>query len=446
MAETVSYENEVALLGSVMRDPAEFEALADVVQATDFGWECYSWAWLSMKSLFERGMSIDAVTVGDELMRDGKLGDFQFRNDGTIFTGRNALAKLREGGNPFSVWSYAEKVLDYSAKRQLESLSVKWTDWSKNGRTANQIMADMVKQIGTVRVFNSKAFEHTQTLSEALSVAYDHTDRATRGEIEFVTTGFKDLDKLFAGGMTSPDLYIIAGRPGMGKTAFAVSVARNAAKKGKKVALFSLEMDNTQIAMRLIAQESGVSYDKQKNGQLLESDWPKFTNAIDSLAETCSITLNDLPAISVSKIRQELRRIKDMGGVDFVIIDYIQLAGVDGKYDRRDQEIGELTRGLKSIAKEFGIPVLAAAQLSRDVEKRADKKAILSDLRESGSIENDADVVMFINRPKPEDNDTEIIVAKHRNGATGKVDLIYNSLLTRFESATKTTFSFEGAR
>lgn len=439
MAETVSYENEAALIGSVFRDSSDFEGLSDIVQPIDFDWHPYAWAWMACQSLHKRGMSIDEVTVGDEIMREGKLDEFQVA--GGMFKGRAALSKLREEGNPQSAWTYAEKVLDYSAKRQIELKCAQWTDWSRNGRTAPQIMADMVKQLGEIKVFNSQAFEHTQTLSEAVSEAYDHTYRAANGEIQLTPTGYKDLDKLFAGGMSSPDLYLVAGRPGTGKTAFLVSIAKNVAYLGKKVAIFSLEMENKQIAMRLIAQEAGVSYDKQKSGQLTEDEWNRYTQAIETLGNY-PIVINDLPSISISKIRQELRR---MGKVDLIIIDYIQLGGVDGKHDRRDQEIGELTRGLKSIAKEFSIPVLAAAQLSRALEGRKDKRPILSDLRESGDLEQDSDVVMFIYRPdqfekgSERQNSTEIIVAKHRNGAVGSVDLIYIPFKTRFESATART-------
>jgi replicative DNA helicase len=442
MAKTVNYENEVGLIGSVLRDPERFEALSEIILPNDFGWECYGWVWESMKYLQDRGMSIDTITVGDELIRDGRLEKFQHHDH--IFTGRNALSKIRENGDPRVSETYAEKVKDYSAKREIERLCSTWLDWSKNGRTAPQIMTDMTKQLSKIRTFDSGAFEHTRTMAEAVSEAYDHTDKASRGLIQFIPTGFKDLDKLLAGGMTSPDLYIIAGRPGKGKTAFLGSVARNVAVEGKKIAIFSLEMKNQQIAMRLIAQEAGVSYDKQKSGQLTELDWPRYTQAIEVVSKY-PVVINDLPSISISKVRQESRRIIDiLDGLDLLIIDYIQLGGVDGKYDRRDQEIGEMTRGLKSIAKEFDIPVLAAAQLSREVEKRSEKKPILSDLRESGDIENDADVVMFIHRPNEFATDTkqyeaEIIVAKHRNGAVGSVDLVYLSHLTRFENAKVTT-------
>jgi replicative DNA helicase len=319
-------------------------------------------------------------------------------------------------------------------------------NWAVNGRSANDIITDLSQRMGNIRTFDSRAATHTATIGEAVSDAYDYSDRASQGKIIYVPTGYIDMDNVLSGGMTSPDLYIVAARPGQGKTAFLVSVARNAAEKKKRTAIFSLEMMNRQVAMRLIAQESGVSYDRQKSGKMSVDDWQKYTDAVE-IVSGYPIILNDMPAISISRIRQELRR---MGKVDAVMVDYIQLGGVDGKYDRRDQEIGEITGGLKSIAKEFDVPVLAAAQLSRALEQRSNKRPVLSDLRESGSLENDADVVMFIYRPDQYENDAmqnkaEIIVSKHRNGPVGTVDLIFRPELTRFESATSRVFAPNGA-
>ena len=426
------------MIGAVLRDPSRLEEFADIIVSEDFDWQCYGWAWEAILSLRAQGLSVDTITVGDELDRKNRLSGFQL--DEGSQQGRLALSLLREQGDPRSISTYAENVKDYANKRRLNSIWATAVDWTLNGRKSAQIMLDISKKMSEIKTFDSSALQHTKTLAEAVSAAYDHTDLAARGKIDFVPTGYVALDKLLGGGMSAPDLYIIAGRPGKGKTAFLVSVAKNAAVRSKNVVIFSLEMKNEQIAMRLIAQESGIPYDRQKNGQLREDEWVKYTNAIEVLAdhEKYPITLNDLPSISVSKIRQELRRVKK---VDLVIIDYIQLGGVDGKYDRRDQEIGEITRGLKSIAKEFNVPIFAAAQLSRAVEQRKDSKPILSDLRESGDLEQDSDVVMFIHRPEDSvDNNTEIIVAKHRNGAVGSVDLIYKPNLTRFENAVSRMF------
>lgn len=436
---TKNRENEAGLIGAVLKDPSKLESLIDIMSPGDFDWQCYGWAWEAIVSLHRQGLSIDAITVGDELERHNHLGDFQtapIDNGGPfdIFHGRHALSVLRDQGEPRTIYTYAENVMDYSAKRQLMGIWTIGADWTQNGRKSTQIMLDIAKKMSDIRTFDGSAFKHTETLAEAVSAAYDRTDRASRGEVKFVETGYGVLDEMLGGGMSAPDLIVVAARPGQGKTALLASIAKNAAEKGKRIAFFSLEMQNEQIAMRLLAQESGVSYDKQKNGKLTPEEWERYTRAIEALAdkERYPIMLNDLPEISVSKMRQELRR---MGKVDLIVVDYIQLGGADGRYDRRDLEIGEMTRGLKSIGKEFGIPVLAAAQLSRESERRNDKKPILSDLRESGSIENDSDIVMFIYRPDPLTNNAEIIVAKHRNGKVGSVDLLYKPSLTRFESA-----------
>lgn len=435
---TKNRENEAGLIGAVLKDPSRIDEFENIVVSEDFDWQCYGWAWDAILSLRSQGMSIDPITVGDELDRKNKLSTFQL--DEFPYQGRMALSFLRDMGEPRSIETYAENVHDYANKRRLNDIWRTAVDWTMNGRRSEAIILDITNKMSEIKTFSSSAFQHTQTLAQAVSDAYDYTDLAARGKINFVPTGYVDLDKMLGGGMSAPDLLIVAGRPGKGKTALLASIAKNAAICQKKVFIFSLEMQNKQIAMRLIAQESGVPYDRQKNGQLREDEWSKYTNAVEVLAdsEKYPITLNDLPSISISKIRQELRRVKE---VDLVIIDYIQLGGVDGKYERRDQEIGEITRGLKSIAKEFQVPILAAAQLSRAVEQRKEGRPVLSDLRESGDLEQDSDVVMFIHRPDDAiDNNSEIIVAKHRNGAVGSVELIYKPNLTRFENAVSRIF------
>lgn len=438
-------ENEAAVIGAVLRDPSIFEMLSEILLPQDFGWHSYGQAWKAMLSLHEQGMVIDTITLGDELQRWGNLDDFGMTaEDGVImWKGRAALSKIREIGDPRSALSYAQKISDYSAKRDLLQLMNQGAMWSMNGRTAVDIVSDMTSKLNAIRVYDTKASQHTQTLGEAVSEAYDLTEAAASGKLTYVKTGYFDLDKIL-GGLSAPDVYVIAGRPGQGKSAFLTSVARNAAIQKKKVVFFSLEASNKQNAMRMISMESGISFDRQKAGRLLDSEWPQYAHAIEVLSdfEAYPIVFNDLPNISISRARQELRRIQQMlGGLDLALFDYIQLGGTDKKHERRDLEVGEITRGLKSLAKEFDIPILAAAQLNRALEQRTEKRPVLSDLRESGSIENDAQCVMFIYRPDQYEKDTdkqniaEIIIAKHNNGMTGSVELIYRSALTRFENA-----------
>lgn len=430
-------ENEAGLIGALMRDPYKYESLRDLISPVDFSWSCYGWAWEAFGRLHQEGLTIDVITVGDELERMGCLGGFVL-DDSRTLSGRAALGKLRAEGSPLAVEAYASNILDYSGKRQLEQLFAKGTYWASNGRRASDIVSDVTKSMGDIRTYDTKSTRHTQRLGESVSNAYDHTADAANGKIQSIPTGFIDLDRILGGGMSAPDLLVIAGRPGQGKTGFLVSVAKNVAEKQKKkVAFFSLEMNNDQIAMRLLSQESGVPYDKQKSGALEEDEWPKYTYAVEKLSdfERFPIYLNDLPSIKPSQIRRELMR---LGDVDLVIVDYIGLADPDGKYDTRALEVTSIMKSLKAICKEFGIPVLASAQLSRAVELRNNKRPILSDLKESGGIEENADVVMFIYHPEKEDrsneNITELIVAKHRNGQVGVVELLYLPHLTRFES------------
>jgi replicative DNA helicase len=276
-----------------------------------------------------------------------------------------------------------------------------------------------------------------------LSSVYDRIDMISRQteEIYGVPTGMYEIDKLL-GGLQKSDLIIIAGRPGMGKTGFMLSVAKNAAQKHKKhVAIFSLEMSNQQLVQRLLSQETKIDSQKLRSGKLETDDWPLFTQAIEVLGET-RIFMDDTPAITPLQLRTKCRRLHMEHRIDLVIIDYIQLMSGDTRVENRVQEVSYISRNLKALARELNVPVLAAAQLSRAVEQRTDKKPVLSDLRESGSLEQDADIVMFIHRPdalekdSPKANIAEIIVAKHRNGPThGGIEMVFLSNLARFESA-----------
>jgi len=242
-------------------------------------------------------------------------------------------------------------------------------------------------------------------------------------------------------GLQPSDLLIVAGRPGMGKTGLALSIAKNAAQTHKKhVAIFSLEMSNEQLVQRLISQETGIDSQRLRTGKLEEHEWPLFTHAIEVMSDT-RIFLDDTPAITPLQLRTKCRRLHLEYRLDLVIIDYLQLMSGDTRNDNRVQEVSYISRNLKVLARELNVPVIAAAQLSRAVEQRADKRPVLSDLRESGSLEQDADIVMFIYRPEVYEEDpakqnlAEIIVSKHRNGPVGSVQLIFRKNLAKFENA-----------
>lgn len=442
-----SRENERALLGAVMRDGSIYDRAREIVQADDFGWQSYGEVWDACESLHQQGLSIDTITVGDEMNRKDKLEEFQIdtREGEVIWKGRSALSKIRETGEPRNFLSYAEIVQDYSAKRKILAFLNKGAAWAVNGRRAKDIVADMMSEFSKVAIYGAQD-EFTVPISTAVSEAYDWTDRAARGEIVGIPTGYVDLDHLL-GSMVAGNVYILAGRPKQGKTGFLVTVARNVAKhQNKRVGIFSLEMSRLQVAQRLISQESQINLQSIIHGKLQDREWPLYTQAVETVA-ALPIVINDLSSININQIRQTARKIKASGGLDLLIVDYLQLASGEGvRYERRDLEISAVSRGLKFIARELEVPILCAAQLSRAVEQRSDKKPILSDLRESGSIEQDAYAVMFIYRPDQYEKDTdkkniaEIVLAAHRNGPVGSVELMFRGEIAKFENASTKTF------
>jgi replicative DNA helicase len=281
-----------------------------------------------------------------------------------------------------------------------------------------------------------------QPIQQVLSDYYDRIDQLSqRGEDFFgVPTGFTDLDRLL-GGLQSSDFIIIAGRPGTGKTAFMLSAAKNAAQIHKKhVAIFSLEMSNEQLVQRLISQETGIDSHRLRTGKLNEDEWPIFTHSIEVLSDT-RIFLDDTPSLTPLQLRAKCRRLHLEYQLDLILVDYLQLMTSGARSENRVQEVSYISRNMKVLARELDVPVLAAAQLSRAIEQRADKEPQLSDLRESGSLEQDADIVMFIHRPELYEKDTmkqhlaQIKIAKHRNGPVGTVELVFRDNLAKFENA-----------
>jgi replicative DNA helicase len=290
-------------------------------------------------------------------------------------------------------------------------------------------------------VSERKLRHDVRPIRAVLSEYYDRMGELagrTDEEIFGVPTGFTDLDRMM-GGLQNSDLLILAGRPGQGKTAMMLTIANNAALIHKKrIAIFSLEMSNEQVVQRLISQQTGIDSHRLRTGKLGEDEWSLFTHAIEVLSDT-KIYLDDTPALTPLQLRTKCRRLHMEYGIDLIILDYLQLMSGETRTDNRVQEVSYISRSLKALARELNVPLLSAAQLSRAVEQRADKEPQLSDLRESGSLEQDADIVMFIHRPDEKDpamqNVTHLKIAKHRNGPVGQIDLIFRSNLTKFENA-----------
>jgi replicative DNA helicase len=288
----------------------------------------------------------------------------------------------------------------------------------------------------------SKSISEVVELSQVAGEFYDFVDSNYENpQVSGIPTGFIDLDKLLGGGMQKSDLIVVAARPGVGKSGFLLSVAGNTSKRGYRVGVFSLEMSNVQLVQRMISQNTGIDTMRLRSGQIHDDEWGKFTEAVEELG-SYNVFLDDTPNLSPMSLRSKCRRRHMSYGLDLIIVDYLQLMTGDNRFDNRVQEISYISRNLKILAKELDVPVLVAAQLSRAVEQRADKRPILSDLRESGSIEQDADIVMFIHRPEANgvddpamENLAELIVSKQRNGPVDSVELVYRKNLTRFDNA-----------
>jgi replicative DNA helicase len=425
---------EEAVLGSVLISPDSYFDLAQFLQPEDFFLVRNRWIWEAFNHLHEQRVPLDYLTVSEELGRMGHLDE----------TGGEAYLIQLIGQTPTSMHAaaYGRIIEEDSIRRRMLSSA---NDLAKlaydQGQSIDTVLDEAEKSIFSI---SERRIRHDlQPIQTVLSEVYDRVDQLSqRGdEIYGVPTGLYDLDKLL-GGLQKSDLLIVAGRPGSGKTGFLLSVAKNAAQKHKKhVAIFSLEMSNEQLVQRLLAQETGIDTQRLRTGKLNEDEWPLFTHAIEVLGDT-RIFLDDTPAITPLQLRTKARRLHLEYGLDLVIVDYLQLMSGDTRTDNRVQEVSYISRNLKVLARELNVPVLTAAQLSRAVEQRADKKPVLSDLRESGSLEQDADIVMFIHRPdmldkdNPRQNIAELIVAKHRNGPTHPgVELVFINNLTRFENA-----------
>ena len=431
-------EAEEAVVGAVFINPEVYYDVAQFLSADDFYIHRHRWVWDAFTSLHEQRIPVDLLTVSDELDRRGQLSEI----GGPAYL----TALVNQVPSSLNAESYGRIVEGYSVRRKMINAANQIASIAYNERTSvDDVMNEAEKAVFNV---SERRLKHDlQPISSVLSEYYDRIDDLAKRPEEFfgVPTGFIDLDKMLSG-LQPSDLLIIAGRPGQGKTGFLLSVAKNAALTHKKrVAIFSLEMSNEQVVQRLIAQETGIDSQRLRTGKLLENEWPLFTHSIEVFSDT-HVYLDDTPAITPLQLRTKCRRLHMEFGLDLVIIDYLQLMGGDTRTDNRVQEVSYISRNLKVLARELNVPVLAAAQLSRAVEQRSDKRPVLSDLRESGSLEQDADIVMFIYRPDQYEKDTvkqnvaEIIVSKHRNGPVGSVELVFRSSLAKFENAATRIF------
>jgi len=438
-AQPHNRQAEEAVLGAVLINAESYFDVAQFLQSDDFYIVRNRWVWDAFTRLHERRQPIDYLTVISELEQQSQLAEV----GGPAYI----MALINQTPTSLHAEAYGRLIEQTSVRRRMLSAANELAKLAYDqGKTVDTVLDEAEKSI--FGISERRIRKDLQPIQQVLSEVYDRVDRMSqRGdEIMGVPTGLIDLDRLF-GGLQKSDLLIVAGRPGMGKTGFMLSIAKNAAQKHKKhVAVFSLEMSNEQLVQRLIAQETGIDTQRLRTGKLADDEWPLFTHAIEVLSDT-HIFLDDTPAITPLQLRTKCRRLHLEYSLDLVIVDYLQLMSGDTRIDNRVQEVSYISRNLKVLARELNVPVLAAAQLSRAVEQRADKKPVLSDLRESGSIEQDADIVMFIHRPdamekdSPRANVAEIIVAKHRNGPTHSgIELVFRNNLARFDNAATANF------
>ena len=431
----VSTESEGALLGSILRGGREVYAKACEIVTGEMFWSTsHRSVWECFERLYNNGMQIDVIVTGDEMELMQKMGELEGEWGNGVWSGRAYLADLRSNGDPRNVETYAVQVQDYYFKRFLLQFSGKIGGWSANGRRPKEIVQDIYAELSKLQIHDAHD-EHTVPIATAIGEAYDWTDKAARGEVVGVPTGLVDLDKLL-GSLVNGNMYLLAARPKRGKTGLLLTIARNVARSGKRVGIFSLEMSRLQVGQRLIAQESGINLQSIINGKLRDDEWAKYTHAVE-VAASYPIVINDMKSINVGGMRNVARRIKAEGGLDLLIVDYIQLAGSENKrYENRNVEVTAISRGLVHLAGELDVPILAAAQLNRAIEARASKRPILSDLRESGSLEQDAYAVMFLHELEDEtkQNIIGLELAAHRNGPTGVIELLFRDSIVKFEN------------
>jgi replicative DNA helicase len=438
-----SREAEEAVLGSILINPEAYYDVAQFLQKDDFYIQRHGWIWEAFTRLNESRTPIDLITVAEELEQTNHLAE----------VGGAAYLTSLINNIPTSLHAeaYGRRVEETAIRRRMLQAANKIAKAAFTEEvTIETSIEDAEKAVFSVS--ERRLTRDLQPIKTVLSDYYDRIDQlAGRGdEMVGVPTGFIDLDRLL-GGMQPSDLLIIAGRPAQGKTSFMMSAAKNAAQTYKKhVAIFSMEMSNEQLVQRLLAQETGIDAQSLRLGKLKENEWALFAQAIEVLGDT-QIFLDDTPAITPTQMRAKCRRLHMEHRLDLVVVDYLQLMSGERRNENRVQEVSYISRNLKVLARELNVPVLAAAQLSRAVEQRAEKIPQLSDLRESGSLEQDSDIVMFIHRPDMYEEDslhknvTEIRIAKHRNGPVGKIELVFIDKLAKFENAATREIDFAQA-
>ena len=422
-----SLEAEQSLLGSILIDPMCMDEIAPLISAEDFYVPEHTEIFRAMQSMYLKSKNIDVVTLIDELVKSGTYDESG---------GREYLRLVAEAvPTAANAKDYADIVRDKAVLRQLIEAGDDITEAAYAGDDSAENLVEFAES-KIFRIAEGRENKNFVHIRDALIQVYDRLTKLSQDPeaLRGTPTGYTALDNVIVG-MQEADLVLIGARPGMGKTSFAMNIATEAAIRTKKtVCVFSLEMSAEQLANRMLSSEAQIDSYKMRSGTLSAEDWNAIAYASSRLSET-EILIDDTPGVTVTAMKSKLRRVKNLG---LVVVDYLQLMQGDRHNDNRVQEVGDISRGLKLMAKELAIPVICCAQLSRGPENRPDKRPMLSDLRDSGAIEQDADIVMFLYRDEYYKDETtdqsvaEVIVAKNRHGSLDKVKLGWIGRFTKF--------------
>lgn len=431
-----SIDAEKSVLGSVILDKEALFQILEILKTEDFYSEAHQEIFSAVKELYQKSSPVDILTLAEELKKRKSL---------EMIGGRGYLATLSTlVPSTANAAEYAKIVSQKAILRKLIGASGGIIEKCYQEKSdPDQVLSSAEQDI--FEIAQNRQSRDFQNIKDVLLSNVNKLDELSKieGNLTGLTTGFIDLDAITAG-LQKSDLIILAARPSMGKTAFALNVAQHAAQKGNAtVLIFSLEMAAEQLGQRLLSMESGIEMNKLKVGNLDRKDWDQIHIALDSLSKV-NINIDDTPGITIMEIKNKCRRLKAEHGLDLVVLDYLQLMTIEGKNENRQQEISTLSRNLKLLAREIDCPVIVLSQLSRGPEQRADHRPMLSDLRESGAIEQDADIVLFLYRDEVYNKETtdkpnicEVNIAKHRSGATGVVELTWIGKYTRFGNASR---------
>jgi replicative DNA helicase len=433
-----SLEAESSILGGLLLDNTAWDRMGDVVAEADFYRYEHRLIFSAIQALVSSNRPADVITVFEHLQSMGKADEV-----GGLAQ-LNALAQFVPSAS--NIRRYAEIVRERSILRRLVSVSdeIATSAFNPQGKPVASVLDEAEQKIFNIGEEGARMRQGFQSMENLVIELLDRVEEMSLhpSDITGVPTGFHDFDRMTSG-LQSGDLVILAARPSMGKTALAINIAENVAiREGLPVAIFSMEMGAAQLAIRIVGSIGRIDQSRLRTGKLQDEEWPRLSESVERLREI-SLFIDETPGLTVSELRASARRLaRRCGKLGLIVVDYLQLMSGSGSGDgeNRATELGEISRGLKMLAKELQCPVIALSQLNRSVEQRNDKRPMMSDLRESGAIEQDADVIMFIyrddyyNKDSKEPGVAEVIIAKQRNGPTGTVKLAFLKPITKFES------------